>query len=52
MFYSICPTIPQLILKGIGKAVCDGYYAKCEEKGTDKDAAMSCVALDNMSVYA
>lgn len=40
---------PSTDSQGIGKAVCDGYYAKCEEKGTDKDAAMSCVALDNMS---
>ena len=40
---------PSTDSKGIGEAVCDGYYAKCEEKGTDKDAAMSCVALDNMS---
>ncbi len=40
---------PSTDSQGIGEAVCDGYYAKCEEKGTDKDAAMSCVALDNMS---
>lgn len=40
---------PSADAESIGKAVCDGYYEKCEENGTEKDATMSSVDLSNIS---
>lgn len=40
---------PKMDAKELGKVICASYYKRCENKGREKDAAMSLVDLSGMS---